>query len=1150
MSSTARQNNLLLAEDWQKIYQSFKNADFQSYDFDNLRRTMVDYIRTNFPEDFNDYIESSEYLALIDLIAYVGQSIAFRVDLNARENFLELASRRDSVLRLARMIGYNASRNVSASGLLKFNVIKTTESLLDSNGRNLAGQYVTWNDPSNNNWYDQFITVLNAALPSTQQFGNPADQATIYNTLTSQYRINGAVTNIPVYGFTQTVAGRQMDFEITSTSFNGETFLYEEAPKVGNSPAFIYTDDGYGAGSPGTGFFFRFTQGTLNSGTFTVTNPSSNENVDITTQNINNTDVWLYGLNENGLETVLWTPVSGLAGNNAIYNSLSQNINTIYQVVTRAGDAISLSFGDGTFGKLPLGSFKIYYRIGNNLSYTINPSDIVNVVISIPYVSAVSGQSNTLSISLNLVTSVVNATQSESNASVQKNAPQTYYTQDRMITGEDYNINPLSATTQVAKVKSVNRSSSGISRYFDLTDPSGKYSSTTLFADDGIIYQDAYASVTTFSYLTQTDIQATIYNTVYDILNSTDLRNFYYANFVNYLSLSANTLWYGVTTDSNTSSGYVGNVSDNTPFKVGPYTTTNLQYITTGALVRFQAPSGYYFNTAKNNTLTAGTATVPNSVSYLWAHVVSVNGNGTITTAGVGPIVMDKAIPNGSIITQIIPEFTTTINSTVIASMIDLIFSNVPFALRYDASTQTWQIIFETNINTTSAFSLGNQGDLSNSQLDASWMLLFTTNNEYYTITTRNLRYVFESDKEINFYFDGTSPIYDSTSSQVVSDTIKLLSINTQPDLTIPFTKDLVWQVTAQFMGQDGYIDPKKLVVAFADTSGRDIIADNPQIFLDIVNPSTNPLTKYIVEQKYKISEGQEDYKYIDNSSNTVIILPTQASTGTLSNYNDGQYFYFVNIDVVKQYNATTGLLSPTLDYKVYIGRDNLKFQYTHSADYDSRIDPGASNIIDIYVLTNSYDILFRQWISTGATTRKPMPPSQDSLNTLLAPTLNLIKAMSDEIVYHPVNYTLLFGAQADPSLQANFNVMINPKTAISSADVTSRILIAINQFFALDNWDFGDTFYFSELSTYVMTQLAPDITSFVIVPIQPGQYFGGLFEIQCSSDSIFLSCATATNIVIVSGLTSTNLKTVTGEALTTVTNSQQIISANYGTSI
>ena len=100
MSSTDRQNNLLVSEDWQKIYQTFKNANFQSYDFENLRRIMVDYLRTNYSDDFNDYIESSEYLALIDLIAFVGQSIAFRVDLNARENFLELAERRESVLRL------------------------------------------------------------------------------------------------------------------------------------------------------------------------------------------------------------------------------------------------------------------------------------------------------------------------------------------------------------------------------------------------------------------------------------------------------------------------------------------------------------------------------------------------------------------------------------------------------------------------------------------------------------------------------------------------------------------------------------------------------------------------------------------------------------------------------------------------------------------------------------------------------------------------------------------------------------------------------------------------------------------------------------------------------------------------------------------
>ena len=69
MSSTDRQNRLLLAEDWTKVYQSFRNAEFKSYDFDSLRRVMITYLRNNYPEDFNDYIETSEFLALIDIIA-------------------------------------------------------------------------------------------------------------------------------------------------------------------------------------------------------------------------------------------------------------------------------------------------------------------------------------------------------------------------------------------------------------------------------------------------------------------------------------------------------------------------------------------------------------------------------------------------------------------------------------------------------------------------------------------------------------------------------------------------------------------------------------------------------------------------------------------------------------------------------------------------------------------------------------------------------------------------------------------------------------------------------------------------------------------------------------------------------------------------
>jgi hypothetical protein len=88
MSDTAR---IFAAEDWKKIYQSLSQVDLSSYDFDNLRRVLLDYVKTNFPEDFNDFIDSSEFVAFIDMMSYLGQSIAFRIDLNSRENFLALS---------------------------------------------------------------------------------------------------------------------------------------------------------------------------------------------------------------------------------------------------------------------------------------------------------------------------------------------------------------------------------------------------------------------------------------------------------------------------------------------------------------------------------------------------------------------------------------------------------------------------------------------------------------------------------------------------------------------------------------------------------------------------------------------------------------------------------------------------------------------------------------------------------------------------------------------------------------------------------------------------------------------------------------------------------------------------------------------------
>jgi hypothetical protein len=1152
MSATDRQNRLLVAEDWKRIYQSYRNADFQSYDFENLRRTMISYLRENYPEDFNDYIESSEYLALVDLLAFLGQNVAFRVDLNARENFLELAERRDSVLRLARLLSYVPKRNIAANGLLKFTSVSTTQTVVDSNGRNLAGQTVLWNDPANTNWYDQFIKIINAAIPASKQFGNPDDKKTIYGIPTEQYRFQSANADVPVYSFTKTVDGRNMDFEIVSTVFTGADEIYEESPSVANNLAFLYREDGKGPASNSTGFFLHFRQGTLNQGTFTITQPSTNEVVDLEAVNVNNSDIWLYKIDNNGFETEQWAKVPSLEGNNIIYNSLQKNIKNIFTVITRANDRVSLSFSDGTFGNLPLGTFRVYYRISNGLEYTINPKDIRGVTVEIPYVSNI-GQLETLTITLALQTSVANSSAAETNAEIKSNAPATYYTQNRMVTAEDYNISPLSVSQSVAKIKAVNRSSSGISRFFDLVDPTGKYSKTNLFADDGAVYIERFIDNFKFNYLTRTDIESIIYNEITSILEKVTLRDFYYSEFPNIDTAPVDVKWINITSDTNQSTGYFTDLSEFSPFKTGTFTTTELKYIEFGALCKFVVPdpATQYFDTADNNkikTTTGNPSLIPNSSSMIWTTIISVYGDGTNNNTGIKPdgsgtILLNDLIPSDAVLEQIIPRWRTSLDASVVSTMVDLIYSNKPFGLRYDLSNRSWTIIFETNLNQNITFSLGKAGDVSNQKLDNSWLFLFTTDTEYYTVQYRQLRYIFESDKQIRFYFDASDKIYDVKTNTTVKDKIKILRINTQPDLTIPYTLDLNWEITEEFKGLDGYIDTKKIQLTFADTD-EDGVVDDPELFEKLIEK--NNLDFYVVQERYAISQGQEDYRYIENTGE-VIILPSENNISNYNNYVDEQHFYFVDTEVVKKLNLLQGKLSFSDTYRVYQGRDKLNFQYIHNADYESRIDPGLTNIIDIFVLTKNYDKEFRRYLQ-GNILSAPLPPSSDELYNLLSVDLNKIKSISDEIIYHPVKYKILFGNQATPELQATFKVVKNSERVISDNDVKSRVLSAINRFFLLENWDFGDSFYFSELATYVMNELAPDIVNFIIVPNKSNLFFGSLFEIQAEKDQLFVNGATVNDIEIISAVTATKIKS-SGEIFiqSTTLNEQTISSSEFG---
>ena len=1132
MSSTDRQNRLLLAEDWKKVYQSFRNADFKSYDFDNLRRTMISYLRENYPEDFNDYIESSEYLALIDMIAFLGQNIAFRIDLNARENFLELAERRESVLRLARLLSYNPKRNQAANGLLKIQSVATTEEVVDSNGINLTNQTILWNDPSNPDWYEQFIRVLNSSLPVNGTFGRPVKKGVINGIPTEQYRLNSTNTQVPAYSFTKTVDGKSVPFEVVSSDIN-DTSILEEAPFPGNNFALLYREDGRGVASSNSGFFCHFRQGKLDQGQFSVTTPSTNQVVAIDARNINDTDVWLYKLDSLGNEQELWSKVDAVEGNNVIYNSLNKKIRNIYSVLTRIEDRISLIFSDGVFGNLPQGNFRIYYRTSKNQRLVITPDNLRSIAVRIPYVSSL-GKAEELTITLALQYTVDNSSVSESSASIKRNAPATYYTQNRMITGEDYQIGPLAVSQEIVKAKSVNRTVSGISRYFDLIDATGKYSTTNLFGTDGALYKDYLNLKTSFTFETLTDIEGQIVNTVEPILKGIKVRNYYYDQFPKIIVTDLGAAWEEFSDYTNTYTGRFVN-PNGVLVKVGSFTGSNLKFVKPNTLVRFVPPQGFHF---LNGSLEAGEPDYRGGTLYKWVKVISVAGNGTEEQSdGSGPITFNDKIPNGSILDEIRPPLPTALTDDVRAQVTSQIFAYNTFGLRFSRNDGEWRLITENNLDSTSDFSTGKTGDISNQQLDASWLLKFTTDGEKYTIAYRAMRYVFESDKEIKFYYDSSDKIYNNKTGKIVKDKINVLNINKKPESSEAFNNDFIWEIVEEYRDAEGYVDSKKIQVSFFDDDD-DGVVDNPEIFNDIIREETidarNILEKIIFLKKNTTTDGVEEFNYISSNDFSVKPFLNKETRGALSQFDDGDVLYYLEEDIFEVYNEESTTTKITTDYKAKYGRDGLKFQYIHAADQGSRIDPSASNIIDTYLLTKGYDTQFRSWLD-GASDAKPLPLSSDNLYISYGSSLNKIKSLSDEIIYHPVKYKVLFGNKAKEDLQATFKIVKNPNLVINDNELKSNVISAINRFFALDNWDFGDKFYFSELSSYVMNQLSPELVTFVIVPVQDSQAFGSLYEIKSESDEIFISGATVNDIEIIDSITASRLN-ADGAVITSVT--------------
>lgn len=1205
MSQSVRQSNLFAAEDWRRIYRAFLKVNFTSYDFDTIRQSLVEYIRLNYPEDFNDFIDSSEFITIIDLLAWLGQSLAYRVDVNVRENFVDTAERRESIIRLANLLSYSPKRNKASQGFLKVVGVKTNADVIDSNGSNLNNIRINWNDPNNPDWAEQFVLIMNSAFLPSNRFGQPVQQGTDKNNVRTQvYQLNTAVLSNPgIFGFTSNVDGISVPFENVNISYSDERGFEERPPNPFDTWHLLYRNDGQGNQSKNTGFFTYFKQGVLQFQDFNIEIPIENRILDINIDNINEDDVWVQNINQDGSVDINWTKIPSVANSNIIYNNISRRNRNIFSVETRPNDQISIRFSDGRFGNVAFGLIRVYNRVSIGQRITINPNNIQNVSISIPYITQNNLRKN-LTLFLSLQETITNGSAAESNEDITINASQVYYTQNRMVSGEDYNVFPLS-DPGILKCKAINRTYSGHNRFVDINDPTGSFQNTNVIGDDGIIYREIdniRQEVLVSDNLTPEQILS---NTISNLFSNQVFKNFMIDAVLNYAPLCPafsnlfvpalpnpeQLMWDRVTGSNVSSTGRF--VSSTNPLPVSPIVnainvglgtpaSNALDSILEGSLIKFK---------------TAG-----------WVAVDSIIDNGAGIgngfTNGFGNIRLKESVEEGDIVEYVLPPIRYTLTTDEIESIRIQLETNATFGLFYNISTQRWEIL-NSPVN---GFS-----DTFNYCDDANrWMILFENKSSggvLWVITARGIKYIFESEEDVRFFFVnrfrtvsretgqsktdeitvfktnptleadiGSSNVFSSTSQYFVGDIVNFNNSlyqaritngpgNFNPNQWISVCpslgRDIGITLIDNFTYPDGYIEPRRVEVSFKD-SDQDGIVDDPTIFNDLIFGSTDPLSitanNIVFWERYISYDGYENLRPISNikrfvgttlqdainqMNNNFINLSTRSSwaNGNIAVAIDGTtgkgQFYRFRTDVVYQSSDTVPpgfsvgdiklpgdqIIQDQTEFSFAVGRNKINFLWQHYAPIDQRIDPSRSNIIDLYTLTSEYDFLLRQYLnSDNPNDPEPQSPSSTQL-AIQYNELEDIRMISDQIIWHPTKYRLLFGIKAEEELRARFKVIKLASATLSDGEIRAQIINRTNAYFNINNWDFGDTFYFSELAAYIHQGLALQIASIVLVPVNDNSRFGNLYEVRSEPDEIFISAATVNDIDIIPVNTETALR-------------------------
>ena len=93
---------------------SNRDINYLSKDFDSIKSDLIDYVKRHFPSDWRDFNDASGGMALLELIAYVGDILSFNIDRQVNEAYINRAVELKNIVSLAQNFGYKPKNQTPA----------------------------------------------------------------------------------------------------------------------------------------------------------------------------------------------------------------------------------------------------------------------------------------------------------------------------------------------------------------------------------------------------------------------------------------------------------------------------------------------------------------------------------------------------------------------------------------------------------------------------------------------------------------------------------------------------------------------------------------------------------------------------------------------------------------------------------------------------------------------------------------------------------------------------------------------------------------------------------------------------------------------------------------------------------------------------